>query len=65
MDDSGGGSPAPPFPRPLPWLKVLARTALERGVNVAVRGNLLILCPPLVIDQTDLEAGLSVIESLL
>jgi taurine--2-oxoglutarate transaminase len=65
MDDSGGGSPAPPFPRPLPWLKVLARTALERGVNVAVRGNLLILCPPLVIDQTDLESGLSVIESLL
>jgi taurine---2-oxoglutarate transaminase len=65
MDDSGGGSPAPPFPRPLPWLKVLTRTALERGVNVAVRGNLLILCPPLVIDQTDLESGISVIESLL
>jgi taurine--2-oxoglutarate transaminase len=65
MDDSGGGSPAPPFPGPLPWLKVLARTALERGVSVAVRGNLLILCPPLVIDQTDLESGLSAIESLL
>lgn len=65
MDDSVGESPAAPFPKPLPWLKQLARTALERGVSVAVRGNLLILCPPLVIGQADLESGLSVIESLL
>ncbi len=65
MADPGGGSPAPPFPGPLPWLRALARTALERGVSVAVRGNLLILCPPLVIDQADLESGLSVIDDLL
>ncbi len=65
MDDAVGVSPAVPFPRPLPWLKELARTALEGGVSVAVRGNLLVLSPPLVIDQADLESGLSVIESLL
>jgi len=65
MDDSDKGSPMPPFPRPLPWLKQLVRTALERGVSVAARGNLLIVCPPLVIDQAELDSGLSVIEDLL
>ncbi len=53
------------FPQPLPWLKQLARAALQRGVNVAVRGNLMFVCPPLVIEQGDLEWGLSVIDELL
>lgn len=53
------------FPQPLPWLKQLARAALQRGVNVAVRGNLMFVCPPLVIEQADLEWGLSVIDELL
>ncbi len=65
MDDRREGSQPPQFPQPVPWLKQLARSALERGVSVAVRGNLLILCPPLVIDQAELDSGLSVIEGLL
>jgi taurine--2-oxoglutarate transaminase len=65
MDDTNKGSPVPPFPRPLPWLKQLAQAALERGVSVATRGNLVIVCPPLLIDQVELDSGLSVIESLL
>ncbi len=65
MDESIRGRPTPPFPQPLPWLKQLASDALELGVNVAVRGNLMIVCPPLVIAQHDLDWGLSVIEGLL
>jgi len=53
------------FPHPVPWLKQLARSALQRGASVAVRGNLLILCPPLLIEPRDLDWGLSVIETLL
>ncbi len=53
------------FPQPLPWLKELARAALQRGVSLAVRGNLMFICPPLVIEQADLEWGLSVIDELL
>jgi taurine---2-oxoglutarate transaminase len=65
MDDTNRGSNVPPFPRPLPWLKQLAQAALQRGISVAIRGNLVIVCPPLVIDQVELDSGLSVIESLL
>jgi taurine---2-oxoglutarate transaminase len=65
MDSSDGGSLPQPLPHPLPRLKQLAQAALQRGVSVAVRGNLLILCPPLLIEQHDLDWGLSVIESLL
>ncbi len=53
------------FPQPLPWLKDLAHKALGQGVSVAVRGNLMILSPPLTIETQDLEWGLSVIEKLL
>ncbi len=65
MRSQDGGSSAEPFPAPLPWLKDLARKALRRGIAVAVRGNLLILCPPLVIETRDLEWGLTELEDLL
>jgi taurine--2-oxoglutarate transaminase len=65
MNDAGRGVPVPPFPGPLPWLRQLARAALDRGVSIAVRGNLVIVCPPLVIDQEEIGTGLSVMESLL
>ena len=53
------------FPQPLPWLKERARAALQRGINLAVRGNLLFICPPLVTKQDDLAWGLSVVDELL
>ncbi len=56
------GAPAPPFPQPLPWLRQAARAALARGVSLAVRGNLLILSPPLVIEHSDLAWALDVVE---
>ena len=54
-----------PFSTPLPRLKRMSRDAREQGVSLATRGNLLILCPPLVIESADLEWGLSVIDHLL
>ncbi len=59
------GAALPPFPQPLPWLRQVANDALKSGVNVAVRGNLMLICPPLVIEQNDLEWGLAAIERLL
>jgi taurine--2-oxoglutarate transaminase len=53
------------FPQSLPWLRDFAQAALKRGISLAVRGNLVIVSPPLVIDQKDLEWGLSVVEELL
>lgn len=64
MESKHGGAP-PPFPQPLPWLKQLASDALQSGVHIAVRGNLMIICPPLVVEQHDLDWGLAVIERLL
>jgi taurine---2-oxoglutarate transaminase len=53
------------FPQPLAWLKCLQRDALQQGVSVAMRGNMLFICPPLVISQVDLESGMAQIDGLL
>jgi taurine--2-oxoglutarate transaminase len=65
MDAGDCSMPPPLFSQPLPWLNELARSALGQGVSVAVRGNLMIVCPPLTIEKQDLEWGLSVIDGLL
>ena len=53
------------FPAPLAWLKQLQAAALERGVSLAVRGNMIVLSPPLVISQDDLDLGIACISELL
>ncbi len=37
----------------------------QRGISFAVRGNLIVISPPLVIAQEDLAHGLDVMEELL
>ena len=64
-EETRRGASVLPFPTPLPWLRRMSRDAREQGVSLATRGNLLILCPPLVIESADLEWGLSVIDHLL
>jgi taurine---2-oxoglutarate transaminase len=44
---------------------VVRRAGAESGVSFAVRGNLIILAPPLVIDDADLDDALSLMERLL
>ncbi len=53
------------FPSPLAWLKRLQAAALERGVSLAVRGNMIVLSPPLVISQEELQQGIACISELL
>lgn len=46
-------------------LKALLAAARAEGVSFAARGNLLILAPPLVIDERELEQALSLLDALL
>jgi taurine--2-oxoglutarate transaminase len=39
--------------------------ALEAGVSFAARGNLILLAPPLVIGERDLEEALELLDRLL
>jgi taurine--2-oxoglutarate transaminase len=38
---------------------------LARGVSFATRGNLIILAPPLVIEEKELQDALSLLDELL
>jgi taurine--2-oxoglutarate transaminase len=55
----------PSWPQTLPELKKLVSEGRKRGISFAVRGNLIVLSPPLVITQEDLAEGLAVMEELL
>ena len=46
-------------------LKQLLRAALDAGVSFAARGNLLLLAPPLVIEEQDLADALDLLDRLL
>jgi taurine--2-oxoglutarate transaminase len=54
-----------PWPEVHPSLRALVRRALDSGVSFAVRGNLIILAPPLVIDERDLQDALVLLDRLL
>ena len=48
-----------------PALAGLQKAALGKGISFAVRGNLVILAPPLVIHEQELSTALSVLDDLL
>ncbi len=52
--------PASPVP-----LRALVRRAMEHGVSLAIRGNLIILAPPLVIAENDLDDAVDLLDHLL
>jgi taurine--2-oxoglutarate transaminase len=54
-----------PWPDSPPALKHLVRDALARSVSFAIRGNLILLAPPLVIAEKELETALSLLDELL
>lgn len=57
--------PLAPWPTsPAPLRRLVAR-ALEAGVSLAVRGNLIILAPPLVIAERDLNDAVDLLDRLL
>jgi taurine--2-oxoglutarate transaminase len=57
--------PLAPWPSLHPSMARFVVTARERGVSFAVRGNLIILAPPLVIGENELEGALDVMDALL
>lgn len=63
--DRSSREPLSPWPDLHVALKALLRTALEAGVSFAARGNLLLLAPPLVIEEQDLADALELLERLL
>ncbi len=57
--------PLRPWPDVHPALRSLVRQAREAGVSFAVRGNLIVLAPPLVIEERDLGEALALLDRLL
>jgi taurine--2-oxoglutarate transaminase len=58
-------APLAPWPQLAPPLARLLSRALEQGVSFAARGNLLLIAPPLVIAQADLDAAIALLDTLL
>jgi taurine--2-oxoglutarate transaminase len=57
--------PVSAWPRTHPSLEAFVRKGREEGVSFAVRGNLVLLAPPLVIPEKDLWEALALMERLL
>lgn len=58
-------APLSPWPDTAPELRQLVARGLDRGVSFAARGNLLILAPPLVITDAELDRALGTLDALL
>jgi taurine--2-oxoglutarate transaminase len=63
--DRATRAPISPWPQTHPLLAALVEAGLEHGVSFAVRGNLVLLAPPLVIAEDDLDRALDLLERLL
>jgi taurine--2-oxoglutarate transaminase len=53
------------WPASPPALRHLVREALQRDVSFAIRGNLILLAPPLVITENELGDALNLLDELL
>ena len=58
-------APLAPWPQTPSQLTVLVQKALTQGVSFAARGNLIILAPPLVIEEGELTDALGLLDRLL
>lgn len=65
ISDQETRRPMAPWPKVPAALQRIKKEAKEQGVTFTVRGNLLILSPPLTIEKEDLAWGLSVLDELL
>jgi taurine--2-oxoglutarate transaminase len=65
VSDQKSRAPLAPWPQTPPALKALVRKAITEGVSFAVRGNLILLAPPLVIGERDLSDALALLDRLL
>jgi taurine--2-oxoglutarate transaminase len=65
VKDRGTREPLRPWPDVHPSLRSLVARGLDAGVSFAVRGNLILLAPPLVIEERDLREALGLLDRLL
>ena len=65
VSDPVSRAPLAPWPQTAPQLATLVQKALALGVSFAVRGNLIILAPPLVIEERELSDALAVLDRML
>jgi taurine--2-oxoglutarate transaminase len=63
--DRESREPLAPWPQMHPGLARMLGEAMQAGVSFAARGNLILLAPPLVIEELDLERALDLLERLL
>jgi taurine--2-oxoglutarate transaminase len=63
--DRATREPVSPWPESHPSLTAFVDRARKEGVSFATRGNLIILAPPLVIEEKDLTDALALMERLL
>jgi taurine--2-oxoglutarate transaminase len=62
--DRQSRAPIAPWPQQSDAMKSLLAAARGQGVSFGSRGNLLILAPPLVIEEADLDAALALLDRL-
>jgi taurine---2-oxoglutarate transaminase len=65
VSDPISRAPLAPWPETPPQLRALVQKALSLGVSFAVRGNLIILAPPLVIEERELSDALALLDPLV
>jgi taurine--2-oxoglutarate transaminase len=65
VSDRTSRAPLAPWPEIPAQLTALVQKARAHGVSFAVRGNLIILAPPLVIEERELIDALSLLDRLL
>jgi taurine--2-oxoglutarate transaminase len=58
-------APLAPWPSVHPSMARFVAAGRERGISFAVRGNLIILAPPLVIGENELDGALEIMNVLL
>jgi taurine--2-oxoglutarate transaminase len=63
--DRATRAPLSPWDQRSPLLTTLLADALRSGVSFAARGNLIILAPPLVIEERALAQALDLLDELL
>lgn len=63
--DRATREPLSPWPKTPDTLNALVDAAMAEGVSFACRGNLILLAPPLVIDEQDLTDALALLDRLL
>jgi taurine--2-oxoglutarate transaminase len=65
VGDRASRAPLAPWPETPPALRGLLAAAMTEGVTFGSRGNLILLAPPLVIEEQELADALALLDRLL